>query len=117
MKFDKMQRGRTTVRKINFLRLAAFSYQFPADARKETAMPWLVILTLTLGVAAAGTASAAVYVPGHLRDGVYTRPHFLDSPAVRYDRKIKLDGGLSSPPKPTIDHQLPPKKLTPERAS
>ena len=80
-------------------------------------MPWLVILTLTLGVAAAGTASAAVYVPGHLRDGVYTRPHFLDSPAVRYDRKIKLDGGLSSPPKPTIDHQLPPKKLTPERAS
>ena len=80
-------------------------------------MPWLGILTLALGLAAAGTASAAVYVPGHLRDGVYTRPHFLDSPAIRYDRKIKLDGEGSKLPKPTIDHQPAPKKLPPEGAS
>jgi hypothetical protein len=80
-------------------------------------MPWLVILTLVLGVAAAGSASAAVYVPGHLRDGVYTRPHFLDSPAVRYDRKIKLEGAQDKLPKPTIDPQLAPRKLEAEKAS
>ena len=81
-------------------------------------MPWLVILMLTLGVAAAGTASAAVYVPGHLRDGVYTRPHFLDSPAVRYGREIKLESEPGKLPKPTINDQpLPPKKLAPEAAS
>ena len=47
-------------------------------------MSRLVALTLILGVVAtAGGASAAVYVPGHVRDGVYTRPHFLDAPEVR----------------------------------
>jgi hypothetical protein len=82
-------------------------------------MPWLGILTLALGLAAAGSASAAVYVPGHLRDGVYTRPHFLDSPAARYGREIKLDRGQDKLPKPTLDHQpLPPaEKLPPEAAS
>jgi len=82
-------------------------------------MPWLGILTLAVGFAVAGTASAAVYVPGHLRDGVYTRPHFLDSPAVRYDRRIRLEGapGKLPLPKPTIEHQPLPKKLAPERAS
>ena len=68
-------------------------------------MPWLGILTLVVGLAAAGTASAAVYVPGAIRDGVYTRPHFLDSPAVRYDRAIRLDPGQDQPPKPTINDQ------------
>jgi len=48
-------------------------------------MSWLVALTLAFGVlAAAECASAAVYVPGHIRDGVYTRPHFLDAPGARY---------------------------------
>ena len=78
-------------------------------------MPWLGILTLVVGLAAAGTASAAVYVPGAMRDGVYTRPHFLDSPAVRYDRAIRLDPGQDQPPKPTINDQpLPAQKLLPE---
>ena len=79
-------------------------------------MSRLVALTLALGVvAAAGGASAAVYVPGHVRDGVYTRPHFLDAPEVRYDRPAKLDGGQVSPPKPTItDEALPPAKLRSE---
>ena len=80
-------------------------------------MPWLVILSLALGVAAAGSASAAVYVPGHLRDGVYTRPHFLDSPAVRYDRKIKLEDEQGKLPKPTIEPQIAPKQLESEKAS
>lgn len=88
-------------------------------------MPWLVALTLAFGVvAAAASASAAVYVPGHIRDGVYTHPHFLDSPAVRYDREIKLESGikrgseqdkLSKPA--IIDEPLPAQKLPPETSS
>ena len=82
-------------------------------------MPWLIVLTLAWGlVGAAATASAAVYVPGHLRDGVYTRPHFLDSPGMRYDREIKLESKAGQPPKPTLDDQpLAPKKLPPETDS
>ena len=82
-------------------------------------MPWLVAATLAFGVlAAAGTASAAVYVPGHIRDGVYTRPHFLDAPGARYDRPARMDGEEAKPPNPTIiDKALPPQKLPPESPS
>jgi hypothetical protein len=82
-------------------------------------MSWLVALTLAFGVlAAAGSASAAVYVPGHIRDGVYTRPHFLDAPGARYDRPVKMDGEQAKPPKPTIiDEALQPQKLPPEAPS
>ena len=82
-------------------------------------MSWLVALTLAFGVlAAAGSASAAVYVPGHIRDGVYTRPHFLDAPGARYDRPVRMDGEQATPPKPTIiDEALPPQKLPPEAPS
>jgi hypothetical protein len=82
-------------------------------------MPWLIALTLTIGViAAAGTAGAAVYVPGHIRDGIYTRPHFLTSPDARYDREINLDRERDVLPKPTIDDEpLAPEKLPPEKAS
>jgi hypothetical protein len=72
-------------------------------------MSRLVALMLALGmVTAAGSAAAAVYVPGHVRDGVYTRPHFLDAPEVRYDRPAKLEGEPASPPKPTIMDKSPP---------
>ena len=76
-------------------------------------MSRLVALILALGVvAAAGTASAGVYVPGHIRDGIYTRPHFLDAPEARYDRPVGMDGEQVTPPKPTIiDEMLPPEKL------
>jgi hypothetical protein len=82
-------------------------------------MPGLVALTLAFGVlAAAGSASAAVYVPGHIRDGVYTRPHFLDAPGARYDRPVRMDGEQAKPPKPTIiDEALPPQKLPSEAPS
>ena len=82
-------------------------------------MPWLVASALAFGVlAAAGTASAAVYVPGHIRDGVYTRPHFLDAPGARYDRPVKLDGEQAKPPKESIiDKALPPQKLPSESPS
>lgn len=79
-------------------------------------MSRLVALTLALGVvAAAGSASAAVYVPGHIRDGIYMRPHFLDAPEVRYDRPVKMDGEEGKLPKPTLmDEGLPPKALPDE---
>ena len=82
-------------------------------------MPWLVALTLAFAVlAAAASASAAVYVPGHIRDGVYTRPHFLDAPEARYDRPVKMDGEQAAPQKPTIiDEALPPQKLPPDAPS
>jgi hypothetical protein len=76
-------------------------------------MSRLVALTLALGmIAAAGSASAAVYVPGHIRDGIYMRPHFLDGPEVRYDRPVKMDGAQDKLQKPGIlDEELPPAKL------
>jgi hypothetical protein len=87
-------------------------------------MPWLIALMLTIGVmAAAETACAAVYVPGHLRNGIYTHPHFLSSPDARYDREIKLDQGQDNLPKPTIGVEppdpakLPPDKLPPDKPS
>jgi hypothetical protein len=85
----------------------------------ETVMPWLIALTLAFGtLAAAGSAAAAVYVPGHFRDGIYTRPHFLTAPAARYDREIKLDGERDKLPKPTLgDEPLPRKELPAEKPS
>jgi hypothetical protein len=82
-------------------------------------MPWLIALTFTIAVtAAAATAAAAVYVPGHIRDGIYTRPHFLTSPDARYDREIKLDGKHGRLPKPTLgDEPLPPQKLPADKPS
>ena len=82
-------------------------------------MPWLIVLTLAWGlVGAAATASAAVYVPGHLRDGVYTRPHFLDSPGMRYDREIKLESKAGQPPKPAgLDAKPPPQKPSADTSS
>ncbi len=79
-------------------------------------MPWLVAVTLALGmVAAAGSASATIYVPGQYRDGVYTHPHFLDAPAVN---GVKMESEDAKMPKPIIiDEPLPPKKLPPELPS
>lgn len=40
----------------------------------------VVLMTLFGAVAVAGPALATVYVPGHYKDGIYVRPHFLDFP-------------------------------------
>jgi hypothetical protein len=92
------------------------AYQFPAEARKETAMPRLIapLLALTV-VAAAGSASATIYVPGQYRDGVYTHPHFQDAPLVK---GVKMESGDAKMPKPIpVDEPQPPKKLPPESSS
>ena len=52
-----------------------------------------VLLALVLGVAAvagASGASATVYVPGHYKDGIYIRPHFLDFPGQVIGRPLLL---------------------------
>ena len=52
-----------------------------------------VLLALVLGVAAlagASGASATVYVPGHYKDGIYIRPHFLDFPGQIVGRPLLL---------------------------
>jgi hypothetical protein len=57
----------------------------------ETAMR--VLLALALGVSAivaATGASATVYVPGHYKDGIYVRPHFLDFPGQVVGRPLLL---------------------------
>jgi hypothetical protein len=47
----------------------------------ETGMRALAASALVFGWIVAGTsASATVYVPGKLHNGVYIRPHFLDYP-------------------------------------
>ena len=83
-------------------------------------MPWMAALLLALGVlAAAGSASATIYVPGHIRDGVYTRPHFVASPEARYDRDVKVNVGQGKLPKRMLENAppLPPKKLPAEAPS
>jgi hypothetical protein len=79
-------------------------------------MPWLVAPMLALGVVAGiGSASAAIYVPGQYRDGVYTHPHFLDGPVVK---DVKMESENGKMPKPIIiDEPVTPKKLPPESPS
>jgi hypothetical protein len=79
-------------------------------------MPWLVAPLVALGVVtAAGSASAVIYVPGEYRDGVYTHPHFLDTPPIK---GVKMESDDGKMPKPIIvDEPMPPKKLAPESKS
>jgi hypothetical protein len=52
----------------------------------------------------ADMALASVYVPGHIRDGIYIRPHFVSAPNVKY--------GIWPDDRPAIrppsDQQAPP---------
>ena len=41
-------------------------------------------------IAAAGPATATVYVPGQYKDGVYIAPHFLDFPGQSVGRPLLL---------------------------
>jgi hypothetical protein len=86
-------------------------------------MPRLLALMLALGVVAtAGTASATVYVPGHIRDGFYIRPHFVSAPEGTYKPELpaanesKADDPLLSDPL-KMDESLPAEKLPADGAS
>ncbi|MGH6921270.1 MAG: hypothetical protein ACREJ0_26640 [Geminicoccaceae bacterium] len=54
-----------------------------------------------IGIADLGLAS--IYVPGHIRDGIYIRPHFVSAPKRDY-RAWPAERGVIEP-KP---HQQPP---------
>lgn len=57
-------------------------------------MRMLLALALTFGaVVGAEAALATVYVPGQYRDGVYIRPHFLDSPDQTYQHQLVVPAG------------------------
>ena len=79
-------------------------------------MPWLVAPMLAWGVVAAtGSASSTIYVPGQYRDGVYTHPHFLDGPVVK---DVKLESEDAKLPKPIIiDEPTAPKQPPSEAPS
>jgi hypothetical protein len=47
----------------------------------------LVLAALVFAFGAGGLAEAArasIYVPGHIRNGIYIRPHFVSAPRLDY---------------------------------
>jgi hypothetical protein len=57
----------------------------------ETGMRALAASALVFAsMVAATSASATVYVPGQYRNGIYIRPHFLDSPDQVYGGPLLL---------------------------
>jgi hypothetical protein len=47
--------------------------------------PVFAALALAFGlIGAADFAFASIYVPGHIRDGFYIRPHFVSAPKLEY---------------------------------
>jgi hypothetical protein len=57
----------------------------------EAGMRALAASALFLGAMLAATsASATVYVPGNYKNGIYIRPHFLDSPDQVYGGTLLL---------------------------
>jgi hypothetical protein len=57
----------------------------------ETGMRALAASALIFGsIVAATSASATVYVPGQYKDGIYIRPHFLDSPEQAHGGPLLL---------------------------
>jgi hypothetical protein len=57
----------------------------------EAGMRALAASALVFGsIVAATSASATVYVPGQYKNGIYIRPHFLDSPDQVYGGPLLL---------------------------
>jgi hypothetical protein len=47
--------------------------------------PMFAALAFAYGVIGIGDfALASIYVPGHIRDGIYIRPHFVSAPKLEY---------------------------------
>ena len=53
--------------------------------------PMLAVLTLAYGLVGLTDLALAsvyghgrIYVPGHIRDGIYIRPHFVSTPKLDY---------------------------------
>jgi hypothetical protein len=47
--------------------------------------PMFAALTFAFGVIGITDLTlASIYVPGHIRDGIYIRPHFVSAPKLEY---------------------------------
>lgn len=80
--------------------------------------PMLAALVLAYGlIGMADLALASVYgpsriyVPGHIRDGIYIRPHFVSTPKLDYGVWPAEPGVME--PKPGPQH--PPLDLAPDK--
>ena len=69
-------------------------------------------------VVAANSASATVYVPGQYKNGIYIRPHFLDSPDQVHGGPLLLppDAAAATPGEAitvsTLGRQFVPRRTT-----
>jgi hypothetical protein len=47
--------------------------------------PMLAVVVLAYGlIGMVDAVFASIYVPGHIRDGIYVRPHFVSAPKLDY---------------------------------
>ena len=67
--------------------------------------PMLAALVLAYGlIGMVDAVFASIYVPGHIRNGIYIRPHFVSAPKLEYgvwpdDRRvIQPESGQQRPP-------------------
>lgn len=74
--------------------------------------PMLAALMLAYGLIGMADVALAtvyapgrIYVPGHIRDGVYIRPHFVSTPKLKYGVWPADPGALAPklPQPPTLD--------------
>jgi hypothetical protein len=91
-------------------------------------MPRLQIWVLALAtIIVADIARASIYVPGQLRDGIYTRPHFLASPNQTPHPRFLVEterdrlGQKMAPQQPPAEQRMPapakPLGAPPERGT
>jgi hypothetical protein len=76
--------------------------------------PMLVTLMLIVGLMvtadlafASVYGSARVYVPGHIRDGFYIRPHFVSTPKLEYRVWPAEPGGVDPKPQQPLLEPAP----------
>jgi hypothetical protein len=63
--------------------------------------PMFAALVLAFGVIGIGDlAFASIYVPGHIRDGIYIRPHFISAPKLEYRAWPAKPGAVEPEAKP-----------------
>ena len=74
--------------------------------------PMLPALMLLLGLMAAADLALAsvygpIYVPGHIRDGFYIRPHFVSTPKLEYGVWPAEPGGVDPKPQQPLLEPAP----------
>jgi hypothetical protein len=79
--------------------------------------PMLAVALLAYGlIGMVDAVFASIYVPGHIRDGIYVRPHFVSAPKLDY-RAWPDEGPIIEPKTepqqpPVLDLAPPPDPAT-----